>query len=512
LPGLTDAHVHLDQEIGARPDFGDAPLFLAHGVTTVFNLRGEPQHLDWKKRIQEGRLLAPNLYNAGEFVNEPRVNTAEEAEREVQSQLQSGYDIIKFREVIDFKDWRVLTTKGLEKPAYLRLNESAREAGLPLLGHAPYRVGLAGLLEARQSLAHMNELANLYFLPPLSLRGEFFMTAAKWSFLFLLLASLLGNAVRVTVRFFRRPSEAGTAGIAPLLSSISRLAILAAISILLWILVVPPGRLFGRTWLLFPVSVLGIIYLLDVIRLLLPFLRGRSERPVPLFENLLRAAALIAALGFAAYLVRWVPFAWRGSDRGMNRVAGEHKEAGIWMQSTLVLYETGMGVREGFRYEQLIQDPAFRCLPVLLQEQWKGIRQMLPSWMVKIWGRHPAFTRKLTASLHRAGVPIMAGTDALGAPFIIPGVSLHQELRLLRESGMSPYEAVRAATLEPARFLGKETEFGTIAAGRRADLILVEKNPLEDLNSLMKLRGVMVRGIWLPREKLDEMLAGMIRK
>jgi hypothetical protein len=196
----------------------------------------------------------------------------------------------------------------------------------------------------------------------------------------------------------------------------------------------------------------------------------------------------------------------------MNRVAGELNEAGIWMQSTLVLYETGMGVREGFRYEQLIQDPAFRCLPVPLQEQWKGIRQMLPSWMVKIWGRHPAFTRKLTASLHRAGVPIMAGTDALGAPFIIPGISLHQELRLLRESGMSAYEAIQAATLKPARFLGKETEFGTIATGRRADLILVEKNPLEDLNSLMKLKGVMVRGIWLPREKLDEMLAGMIRK
>jgi hypothetical protein len=86
VPGLTDAHVHLDNKIGARPDFGDAPLYLAHGITTVFNMRGEAEHLDWKKLIQEGTLLAPNLYTAGEFVNEPRIETPEEAEQEVDNQ------------------------------------------------------------------------------------------------------------------------------------------------------------------------------------------------------------------------------------------------------------------------------------------------------------------------------------------------------------------------------------------------------------------------------------------
>jgi hypothetical protein len=506
LPGLTDAHVHLDQEIGARPDFGDAPLFLAYGVTTVFNLRGGPQHLDWKRRIQEGRLLAPNLYNAGEFVNEPRVNTAEEAEREVQAQFQAGYDILKFREVIDFKDWRVLTTKGLEKSAYLRLNESARRAGMPLIGHAPYRVGLAGLLQAGQSLAHMNELANLYFLPPLSLRGEVFMTAARWSFLALLLFSLLGAAFLLISRILGSSSNLPAAEGKRIIHSVIRLLILAVVSILLWILVVPPGRLFGRTWLLLLVSGVSAFYLIDVLRLLLASLRPRSQRPLPVFAKVLRLVALLAAVSFAASLVRWVPFAWRGSAGVMNRVAQDLKKAGVRVESTLVLYETGRGVREGFRYEDRIQDPAFPFLPTPLQKQWKEIRQMLPPWMVKVWGRHPEFTRKLTGALYHAGVPIIAGTDALGAPFIIPGASLHQELQLLKESGLSPYDVIRAATMEPARFLGKEAEFGSITAGKRADLILVEGNPLEDLSSLKKLRGVMVRGIWLPRKKLDEML------
>jgi Amidohydrolase family len=509
LPGLIDAHVHLDQQIGARPDFGDAPLFLSHGVTSVFNLRGEPQHLDWKRWIQEGGWLAPNLYNAGEFVNEPRVNTAEEAEREVRDQLQAGYDILKFREVIDFKDWRVLTTKGLEKSAYLRLNEAARQAGMPLIGHAPYRVGLAGLLQAGQALAHMNELANLYFLPPLSLRGETFMTVARWSGLALLLFSFLGNAFLLTARVFWRSSNPQATERKRIIHSVNRLLVLAVVCILMWVLVVPPGRLFGRIWLLLLVSGASALYLIEVIRFLLASIRPQSQSPVPLFAKALRLVALIAALGLAAFLIRWVPFAWRGSDGVMNRVARELREAGVRVESTLVLYETGVGVREGFRYEDRIKDPVFRCLPVALQRQWKEIRQMLPSWMVKVWGRHPDFTRKLTASLHRAGVPLMAGTDALGAPFIIPGASLHQELQLLKESGLSPYDVIRTATVEPARFLGKEAEFGSIRTGKRADFILVEGNPLEDLSSLKRLRGVMVRGTWLSREKLAEMLAPM---
>ena len=176
------------------------------------------------------------------------------------------------------------------------------------------------------------------------------------------------------------------------------------------------------------------------------------------------------------------------------------------MQSTLVIYETGFAMREGYRYPELLKDPAFPYLPVQLQEQWRGIKDSVPSLTKKLWQRQPEFNRALAEALHKAGVPVMAGTDALGFQFLIPGTSLHKELRLLEESGFTPYEVLQAATTIPAKFLGKDDEFGTIAPGKRADVLLVEGNPLEDLAFLEKPLGVMVRGIWLPREKLDQML------
>jgi hypothetical protein len=86
MPGLADMHVHLE----GRDNFGDAPLFLAYGITTVLNLRGRPEILEWKKQISEGKLLAPNLYSSGEFVNEPRVRTPEEVKDEVIRQKAEG--------------------------------------------------------------------------------------------------------------------------------------------------------------------------------------------------------------------------------------------------------------------------------------------------------------------------------------------------------------------------------------------------------------------------------------
>ena len=96
---------------------------------------------------------------------------------------------------------------------------------------------------------------------------------------------------------------------------------------------------------------------------------------------------------------------------------------------------------------------------------------------------YPVFTRKLAAALHREGVPMMAGTDSMGVPMVPPGVSLHWELRQLLESGFTPYEALQAATVRPAEFLGRRGEFGTVDVGKRADLLLVEGNPLQSTSA-----------------------------
>ena len=81
-----------------RDDFADAPLYLAYGVTTVLNLSGTPTILEWHKRVEAGTLLGPTIYTSGPFVNEPRVNTPEEVERDIVAQAQQGYDLIKFHE------------------------------------------------------------------------------------------------------------------------------------------------------------------------------------------------------------------------------------------------------------------------------------------------------------------------------------------------------------------------------------------------------------------------------
>src|SRR5262245_54263054 len=104
---------------------------------------------------------------------------------------------------------------------------------------------------------------------------------------------------------------------------------------------------------------------------------------------------------------------------------------------------------------------------------------------------------KVVGRLHRAGVLLIAGTDARGIPQLPPAAPLHRELELLVASGLTRYDAIRAATVAPAIFPHKESEFGTIAPGKRADLLLVNRNPLQDLSTLREPIGVMVRGKWM---------------
>ena len=103
------------------------------------------------------------------------------------------------------------------------------------------------------------------------------------------------------------------------------------------------------------------------------------------------------------------------------------------------------------------------------------------------------------------------GTDELN-PFIFPGFSLHDELALLVESGLSPLAAIRAATLEPARFLGLDSTLGTISPGKDADLVLLDADPLLDIRNTTKIQAVVVRGRLLDRAALDAMLAEAERR
>ena len=111
----------------------------------------------------------------------------------------------------------------------------------------------------------------------------------------------------------------------------------------------------------------------------------------------------------------------------------------------------------------------------------------------------------LTGAFHHAGVRMMAGTDA-PIPGVVPGFSQHDELKLLVAAGLPPSEALRAATVNAATFLGKANEFGTVEVGKRADLVLLDDDPLQDVANTSRYAGVMVRGRWLDGDALRRAL------
>ncbi|MES2609593.1 MAG: amidohydrolase family protein [Pseudomonadota bacterium] len=114
--------------------------------------------------------------------------------------------------------------------------------------------------------------------------------------------------------------------------------------------------------------------------------------------------------------------------------------------------------------------------------------------------------RRTVKLLQEGGVKILAGSD-LGGGWVVPGFSLHQEFAELSAAGLSPLQVLQAATLSGAQFAGRESTLGTVEAGKHADLVLLDANPLEDARHLDRIAAVVLRGRHFPRAALDRMLA-----
>ncbi|HEX8816021.1 MAG TPA: amidohydrolase family protein [Terriglobales bacterium] len=108
---------------------------------------------------------------------------------------------------------------------------------------------------------------------------------------------------------------------------------------------------------------------------------------------------------------------------------------------------------------------------------------------------------EIVRKMHKAGVQMMAGSD-FSDWGIVPGIDLHNELALLVESGFSPMEALQAATLGPAKFMGKTDAYGTIQTGRVADMVVLDMNPLENISHTRKIHAVVLGGRYLPMAEM----------
>ncbi len=112
----------------------------------------------------------------------------------------------------------------------------------------------------------------------------------------------------------------------------------------------------------------------------------------------------------------------------------------------------------------------------------------------------------MTLAMFRAGVPFLAGTDTAAGVHVFPGFSLHEELGLFVQAGLTPLQALQTATLNPARFLGRLADMGSVTAGKLADLVLLDANPLDDIGNTRRIRGVVLAGRYFDRAALDKML------
>ena len=147
--------------------------------------------------------------------------------------------------------------------------------------------------------------------------------------------------------------------------------------------------------------------------------------------------------------------------------------------------------------------PEMRYVPGMLFNRW--IDHNWPPDIVLIARRTNSAPMRVVKALHDAGVGIMLGTDPAN-PFILWGFATHKELAHLVAAGLTPYEAIAAGTRNAAEYLGALAEFGTVEVGKRADLLLVDGNPLDDVANVQRISGVMLRGHWLPRAALQREL------
>lgn len=198
----------------------------------------------------------------------------------------------------------------------------------------------------------------------------------------------------------------------------------------------------------------------------------------------------------------------------LNRVLSDMQIKDIAIGTSLGVYE--VVDQKIFHQDQFLNRPEIVYLPqeftdILLNGQDKHVLmyQMLGE-NADIWNWKRDLDTYLLQRLHESNVILVAGTDSGSTNIgVVEGFSMHEELRILTENGFTPYEALQTATINAATIVEKMTgsgDFGTIEIGKRADLVLVAGNPLEDITNTQNILGVMARGRWYPQNVLIEMI------
>jgi imidazolonepropionase-like amidohydrolase len=238
-------------------------------------------------------------------------------------------------------------------------------------------------------------------------------------------------------------------------------------------------------------------YLAYVQRADSPFRQVAHEKPHESSAGTRESAgqAPVGALEMAA----WV------DDARVAEIARMTASSGTWNVPTLVQL---VNAKRADEHQAAWQRPGMQYATKGMRDWWNSdVDDTDPTKRARLLKVRSSIVR----ALHDAGARLLVGTDT-PHPFVLAGLAVHDEMRNLVEAGLSPYEALRAATRGPAEFVGQPSEFGVIAQGARADLVLVDGDPLVDIANASHVAGVMLRGQWLSKESLRSLLEGLRTK
>jgi imidazolonepropionase-like amidohydrolase len=183
---------------------------------------------------------------------------------------------------------------------------------------------------------------------------------------------------------------------------------------------------------------------------------------------------------------------------------------GTWQAPTLVVHRMAAFLDD----KDFTNDPRLKYVRRETRDSWKSQDDFrLKNRTVQNSARYKmAFQNRLESilAMHRAGVKMLAASDAL-IFYVFPGFSLHDELELFVQAGLTPMEALQTATRNPAVYLGLIDKLGTVEQGKKADLVLLEGNPLENISNTKRINAVIVNGKLIPKVSLDKMLMDVER-
>jgi imidazolonepropionase-like amidohydrolase len=187
-------------------------------------------------------------------------------------------------------------------------------------------------------------------------------------------------------------------------------------------------------------------------------------------------------------------------ERRINQVVAATCAARVWTVPTLALWETFMGTEDSVT---LAAREELRYVPSAWRLNWAQQLAQIRKNQLPAEKRLVtlALRRRILKALQTAGCPIALGTDSPQI-YSVPGFSIHREMRSMEAAGLTPQQILSEGTRQAARYFGAEQEFGTVATGQRADLLLLNANPLADLGNVARRAGVMVNGRWLPEAEI----------